>query len=58
MNIGTEMVRRRVIAAEEADDARILALRKERREKMATEEKPPRPSFLARFRGRRTLVIQ
>lgn len=60
MDIGTEMVRRRVIAIEDADDARILALRKERREKMLAEaaaNPKPRLREMTWFRGRRTIVI-
>jgi hypothetical protein len=60
MNIGIGMVRRRVIAVEDADDARILAERKARREEKIAEgaENPqPLPSFLSRFNGRRTLAI-
>ena len=57
MNIGTGMVRARIIAIEDADDARIASLRKQLREEKEAEETQPRPSFLARFR-RRALVIR
>lgn len=61
IHIGTEMVRQRVIAVEDADDARILALRKARREELlkeARENPKPRRSFMATwFRGRRTITI-
>ncbi len=61
IHIGTEMVRQRVIAVEAADDARILALRKARREKLlkeARENPKPSQSFMATwFRGRRTITI-
>ena len=57
MNLTFSMVRKRVIEVEDADDARIDALRKELREKRGPDTLPPRPSFLSRFRRRRTLVI-
>lgn len=63
MNIGTEMVRKRILAIEDADDARIDTLRKELREKRGPEaayNPLSRLKFLtvvSLFRRRRTLVI-
>ena len=61
INIGTEMVRRRVIEVEDADDVRILAFRKKRREELlaeARENPKPRSSFMLNwFCGKRTITI-
>jgi hypothetical protein len=60
-NLGTNMVRLRVIHTEEEDDARILAFRKKRREELLAEaaaNPKPRSSFMENFfRGRRTITI-
>jgi len=57
--LGVKMVRLRVAKAEEKDDARILAERKARREKLLAESarNPKPPCFVASwFRGRRKVV--
>lgn len=60
IDLGLRMVRKRVSAAEEQDDVRILELRKARREELlaqARENPMPRSSFIATwFRGRRTIA--
>jgi hypothetical protein len=59
--IGVGMVRLRVIATEEEDDARILAHRKKRREEMlaeAVDNPRPHPTMLASWwRARRSIVV-
>jgi hypothetical protein len=61
LDLGTKMVRRRVSAAEEQDDARILAERKARRERLleqARQNPEPLGSFIISwFRDRRTIVV-
>jgi len=57
--LGLKMVRLRVARAEEKDDARILAERKARREKLLAEaaRNPKPPCFIVTwFYGRRTIV--
>ena len=59
--LGLKMVRLRVARAEAKDDARILAERKARREKLLAEaiHHPKPPCFIATwFNGRRTIVKQ
>jgi len=60
VDLGMKMVRLRVSAAEAKDDARILELRKKRREELlaeAREDTRPRGSFVVTwFRGRRTIA--
>jgi len=60
-DLGLKMVRLRVVATEEKDAARILALRKARREKLLAEaaSNPKPPGFIVTwFRGRRTISAQ
>lgn len=60
-HLGTNMVRLRVIQSEEADDARIIELRKKRREELlaeARENPKPRSSFMVNWwRGRSVITI-
>ena len=55
------MVRLRVARSEAEDDARILAERKARREKLLAEAarnpKPPGSFIVSWFRGQRTVVV-
>jgi hypothetical protein len=60
IHLGTEMVRLRVIEADEERDRRILDERKARREVLlaqAAENPKPRLRETTWFRGRRTIVI-
>ena len=59
IDLGLGMVRKRVLEAEEADDARILKLRKKRREELLAEARrsPKPPCFIVTwFRGGRTIA--
>ena len=57
--LGLKMVRLRVARAEAKDDARILAERKARREKLLAARNPKSPCFIVTwFNGRRTIVKQ
>jgi len=60
-DLGTKMVRLRVARSQAEADARILAERKARREKLLAEAarnpKPPGSFIVSWFRGQRTVVV-